>query len=469
MKKYLRWYDYLILNANWFSLTTRSQVLTPLIIPLLVQQFVGEELKGEYVGIIRLWALMAALLAQAVMGMLSDRSTSRFGRRRPFIAVGAIGEIVVMMAIGLTVGLEGLTGFYVLFGLYIFSMLTSNTSHAATQGLIPDLVPDEKKGIASGIKALLELPVPLIFVSFVIGGMLNKGNFWGAIITLCIVLAAGAIVSMYIKETPHEHNKEKLDWKPFLRMTGMTAVFMVVILGIGELVKIGAVTMTNKVLLILITGVGMVAAVLIGVLASLWVTTLGEENHKPSFVWWVVNRLMFLIGATNLAGFVLYFIQEKFVEYKGVAAAAPATKVTMFVGIFILLVALPAGWLADKVGKKTLLIVAGVLAFAGTIQIILSPSIPAMYIGASLVGGGVGLFYSANWALGTEIIPKENAGLFMGLSNLAGAGAGAIGAYIGGNVASSIGYTSLMGIYGVLFLLSIITLAGIKEPKIKSA
>ena len=35
-------------------------------------------------------------------------------------------------------------------------MIGSNISHAATQGLIPDMVPDEKKGLASGIKAMLE-------------------------------------------------------------------------------------------------------------------------------------------------------------------------------------------------------------------------------------------------------------------------------------------------------------------------
>ena len=73
--KFLRWYDYILINIHWFSMTTRSNVLTPLVIPLLVQQFVGEETKGTYLGIIRLWALMAALLIQAITGILSDRTT----------------------------------------------------------------------------------------------------------------------------------------------------------------------------------------------------------------------------------------------------------------------------------------------------------------------------------------------------------------------------------------------------------
>ena len=157
MKKQLHWYDYIIINSNWFAITTRSQILTPLVIPLLVQQFVGEELKGTYYGSIRLWSLMVALLAQALMGLLSDRSTLRWGRRRPFVVIGALGEVVMVILMGLTTNLEGMTGYWILFALYIGSMVTSNASHAATQGLIPDLVPEEKRGLASGVKALLEL------------------------------------------------------------------------------------------------------------------------------------------------------------------------------------------------------------------------------------------------------------------------------------------------------------------------
>ncbi len=61
-----RCFDYVTINSYWFALTARSQALSPLIIPLLVQQFIGEQAKGTFVGIIRLWALMAAVLVQAL-------------------------------------------------------------------------------------------------------------------------------------------------------------------------------------------------------------------------------------------------------------------------------------------------------------------------------------------------------------------------------------------------------------------
>jgi len=69
MKKDLAWLDYITLNFNWFSITTRSQVLSPLIAPLLVQRYIGEASKGTYLGNLRLAALMIALLVQALTGL----------------------------------------------------------------------------------------------------------------------------------------------------------------------------------------------------------------------------------------------------------------------------------------------------------------------------------------------------------------------------------------------------------------
>jgi len=103
------------------------------------------------------------------------------------------------------------------------------------------------------------------------------------------------------------------------------------------------------------------------------------------------------------------------------------------------------------------------LAAAGTSIVIFAPDLTMIYVGGSLVGAGIGFFYAANWALGTSIVPKSEAGRFLGISNLAGAGAGAIGAYIGGPIADRIGYTPIFAIYTILFIFSIFTLAQIQE------
>lgn len=471
MNRVIRWYHYITYNIYWFALTSRSQVLTPLIIPLLIQRFVGEAAKGELLGNMRLWSLMVAVLIQALMGLLSDQSTSKFGRRRPFIALGTIGEIIIYILIGFTAGMDGMTGYWFLFILYTLSMATANTAHAATQGIIPDLVPEEKRGRFSGFKALFELPLPLIFVSFVIGKMVSAGNIWGAIFTLIIVLIVCLLLTLTIKEEPLTEKPTKMDWNPIIRLVLMTAAFTVIILTSGFIVRqimnlILSGESTSSTILVMVIGLlGMLIAIGVGVWSSVSISIGEKIKDHHNFTWWVVNRLAFLAGSTNLAGFLVYFLQERFVELQGEKAAGPAASITMFIGIFILISAVPSGWLTDRFGTKKIILISAILTTLGTAFVLLSPSISWMYAAGCLVGAGIGFFYASNWALGTEIVPQDQAGRFLGISNLAGAGAGAVGAYIGGPIADQIGYTPLMTIYVVLFLFSILALSQIKLVK----
>lgn len=469
MTRPIRWHDLITINSYWFALSTRSQTISPLIIPLLVQLFVGEEIKGSAVGQMRLWALMTAVLVQALAGMLSDRSTSPLGRRRPFILFGTVGEVIVFTLIGFSTGLSGETGYWVLFGLYIFSMIFSNTAQAGTQGLIPDLSPESMRGRFSGVKAILELPLPLIFVSVLVGPLVARGEIWTALILVMAVLILCAAITMTVKEQRQEHPPFKVDWRPFLQLVFMTAVFTLLILGMGAIVQwflhlpLDLLPWQQSILTAAVGVAAMTAAVGVGVIASLRIGMGKEVQALPSFKWWVVNRLAFLAGSTNVATFLLFFLQERFSGMEAEKAAGPASRILLVVGIFILLTAFSGGWLADRYGKKILIIAAGVLSAFGMGIIILFREMSAVYIGGSIVGVGIGLFYSANWALGTEIVPREQAGRFLGMSNLAGAGAGAIGAYIGGPIADSMGYTFVLGMYTILFLISIIAVTKVKE------
>jgi Na+/melibiose symporter-like transporter len=282
---------------------------------------------------------------------------------------------------------------------------------------------------------------------------------------------------------PLRNKPEKLNWEPFILLIVMTGVFTGIIFGIGKLVNwISALAVDlpapGLVTLVGILGLlGMMIAIGVGVYASVRIGFKQAFIEAPSFVWWVISRLAFLVGATNLASFTLYFLQGR-LGYAQEKAAGPASTLTMFVGVFILLLAIPSGWLADRFGKKKLLVVAAILATAGVVTALSAPTLIIIYIGGSLIGAGCGLFYSANWALGTEIVPREKAGSYLGISNLAGAGAGAVGAYIGGPIADFItrtlpqypglGYVLLFGIYGILFLGSLIPLVKIHEKPFHS-
>jgi len=471
MKRF-NWYDYITINIYWFGLTAVSQS-NGLIQPLLIQRFVSPEQQGTFYGNMRLYSLMVALLVQALAGMLSDRSMAKQGKRRPYILIGTLLNVVALLAIGAS------PTYWFLFTGAVVSQVFSNISHGATQGLIPDLVPEDHRGRFSGVKAVMEL-LPIIIIALTIGPLIAKGQMWAGIGVQVGLLLLAMLITMLVKEEPLTEEPDPLDWKPFGRLVAMTLVFMAAILLSGVVVQwVGtnldkSSPMTNHLIMMGLVGLaGMAAAVILGVWGSIQISigrSVAKEN--PSFTWWVINRLAFLVGASNLSTFAIYFIQGR-LGFDGDEAAGPASQLKLIVGVLILVFAFPSGWLADRIGRKLLLGISGIMASIGTIILLLSPNMTVIIIGGCVVGAAIGIFFTTNWALGTDIVPKKDAGKFLGISNLAGAGAGAVGAYIGGPIADyftvnfpqtpGLGYMLIFAIYAALFLISSIVLIKVQE------
>ncbi len=478
MMKHVHWYDYITVNIYWLGLTMVSQT-NGLIQPLLIQGFVGRARQGTAYGRLRLYTLMVALLVQALAGMLSDHSTLRWGRRRPFIFIGTLCNAACVIAMGAA------PSYAFLFGIVVLSQIASNTAHAAEQGLIPDLVPENKRGMFSGVKSVMDL-LPVILVALTVGPLVAAGKLWTAIFVTVGILLGTMLLTMFVRETPLRESPGPLDWKPLGRLVMMTLVFMLVILGLGEIVgMIGRLvtTIDTLTLLLVIMGIAgllaMATAVIVGVWASVRISIGPQASQEhPSFVWWVINRLAFLVGATNLSNFAVYFLQAR-LGLEGEAAAGPASQMMMVVGILILLCAIPSGWLTDRINTKKLVAISGLAAAIGTLILILAPNLTIIYIGGGIIGAATGTFFTTNWALGTQIVPQQQAGRYLGISNLAGAGAGAVGAYIGGPIADyftirfpdlpGIGYLLIFGMYAGLFLISSLVLARVHAPAEKSA
>jgi hypothetical protein len=346
--------------------------------------------------------------------------------------------------------------------------------------LIPDVVPEDRRGRFSAIKAIFEIPIPVILVSFTIGKLIANGQMWAGLLVAMGIVTLVMLLTMLVHEEPLKETPPPLNWTPFLRLVGMTILFTVIILGVGQAVKLASQFLTDissATILFVVMGllglVAMVIAVAMGVYFSVRVGVGEDAKKNPSFTWWVINRLFFLVGTTNLSGFAIYFFQGRlgYVEEK---AAGPAAQLMMIVGVFILLSALPSGWLADRFGHKRMVMLSGLLAALGTAILVLTTSLSVIYVGGCLIGIATGFFFTSNWALGTRLVPKAEAGRYLGLSNLAGAGAGAVGGYIGGPIADfftaqfpaipGLGYVLLFTLYGVMFLLSVVALAGVHTP-----
>ena len=454
-----RWYDNITINNIWFAIAVRSQVMTPLVLPLLIQQFVGDEAKGAYYGGLRLWGLMVALLVQSVMGVLSDRFPGRWGRRRVFIAAGMVGEIMALCVVLGILDLHSMDGFWLLFLIYFLSNVAVNTAQAGANGLIPDLIPDTFKSKFAAVKSLFDLPLSLMFFAFVVSRVASTGNLNGAILILAGVNGVCLLLTLLVPEK-RVVEVQKINWAPILRLVLMVAVFTGVILSMGVLVRWLAAfiprgqSVTSLVLAGVISLLGMGLAITLSVGSGIFIS-LGKDGLKDlSYTSWLLNRLAFFTGTSNLGSFLVFFLQSKFTQMKGIQAAQPVSGLIMVTGVSILLATLPSGWLCDRFGKKRVILASTFLVASGVIVMVSMNTLALMTVGAALTGMGTGLFYTASWAMGTTLVPKSQAGLYLGLANIAGAGAGAIGAYIGGPIGDQFGYGLLMIVYGTVVLFS---------------
>ena len=95
-------------------------------------------------GIISGIAGLCAIIAFPLTGALSDRTTSRFGRRRPWIAGGALLFALALLLLGLQSSMIGIGVFWAL-ALTGFCVLT-----AALTATISDQVPVNQRGYVSG-------------------------------------------------------------------------------------------------------------------------------------------------------------------------------------------------------------------------------------------------------------------------------------------------------------------------------
>ena len=242
------------------------------------------EQKNSYLATVRVIGLAVAMLVQPLAGLLSDRSTSRFGRRRPYIATGALLNIIFLLVIGASPSSWGRPTPARALHSWSWSQgwrccrRRPTWRRATLQGLIPDIVPESQHGRASGVKSVFEL-LPVFVVIFV-GPLVDAGRIW-LVIGIAMVSSAitAAINVLGVHETPLREKPADSLLAPILRLVALTAIFVgstqVVVWLVkagGRWLREGGVAQATQVGLLGIIGlVGMAGAIFVGVYAGAWV------------------------------------------------------------------------------------------------------------------------------------------------------------------------------------------------------
>jgi MFS family permease len=197
-------------------------------------------------------------------------------------------------------------------------------------------------------------------------------------------------------------------------------------------------------------------------------------SDNPAYWWLIAERLLFLIGIYGVQTFAQYYLQDVLrvpdpPKQTGDLLAA----LTVAIVILVLL----GGWLTDKYGAKKVLYLATFIAAVGLFLMVFATDMNRLLVFGVILGSGIGLFLTANWALANTLAPEEEAGKYLGFTNLATAGSAAIARLEGPALdrlnhawpGEWIGYKALF-IFGALtILLSVLILKKIELKTVEPA
>jgi Na+/melibiose symporter-like transporter len=399
---------YVAMNVYWFGLAFMWNGLHPIVLPALLLGFVPESLKNTYLGGMTFVGLILAMVIQPLAGAISDRTRSRWGRRRPWILAGTLFDFIFLTGMALAAGFWGLAVAYVLL------QAASNAAHGPAQGLIPDLVPEERRGLASGIKNLFDMG-GLVVASLVAGQLMGNDNSVLAFAVMGGILAVSALVT--ILGTPEQRAAD---------LTGSAADYQ-----LRDLVR-------------------------------------PNLRRYPAYTRLIVSRFFILLGIYAVQSFAQYFIRDTL----GVLNPAEVTGNLMAaIGLALTALVFPAGLLSDRFGRRGLNVFAGALASLGIFLLLFVRSVISLYVFGGIIGMATGIFVSVNWALATDLIPQDEAGKYLGLSNLATAGSAAVARLTGPLIdglnalrpGAYLGYPALFLLASVSALLGALLILRIRE------
>ena len=388
----LRHVDFVVLSLYWVAIGYLWNSLTALILPDMIIHFVGQAHEGVAASVLKSIGTVMAIVWQPIVGGVSDRAVSPWGRRRPFIAAGTLGDLLFLAGIALAGNYWWLVVFYFLL------QFASNTAQAPYQGLLPDVVPPEQRGDASGYYGVANL---VGIASGTVGAGLLLAQF-------------GRVAAI----------------------ASIAAVLLTTMLATVALVPDRVVPVESQ---------------FRSVRPMLVATFVVPLRHR-AFLWLMASRLLIFMGFGGLQNFAYFYFDNVFFHHDAKATAIAASTLLGLSIAVAALVTWPASRLSERTGRRPLIFAAGLFGAVGTLVLVFSHyqwlpdsvvaplarflKVPDLAAQATLtglvIGVGLGIFFSVDWAFIQDIIPANQGGLYMGFSNIATAGAGIIAVFIGG-------------------------------------
>ena len=401
------------LSLYWFGLSSIFTGLTAILGGRIQFEGLGDKgSEGATLFSLNVAGAIIAALVQPTVGSISDYTISRWGRRKPYIFIGSVLDVVFLYGIASSNTILAIAAFMVLL------QVSANFAQGPFQGYVPDLVPAKQVGLASALVGLFQVLGNV--AGFGIGAWAVAANsfFLGTMALGALELVTMLSVVWRVDEGKTARAREGRSW-----------------FAIGK---------------------------------EAWGLDILAQR---SFLWLVGSRWFVLMGANMLVNFAVFFLAQTF-AYAQEDTGGPNIALLAATVVGNVLTAIPAGRISDRIGRKPVIYAACAVGAAGMAVIALAPALPIAVAGAFLFGSGVGMFLAVDWALMTDIIPKASSGRYMGISNVATATAGIVAVMTGGLLMDAMNRASgygagprfAFGLAVLYFLLGALLLKPVVEP-----
>lgn len=349
-----------MLSLYWFATSVEWTAILITTLPNQAYTIGGDPAKGQTLGTILLVGAFVSMLVAPVFGAISDRVITRFGRRKPWIVIGTVMNNVGLLGLAYFPRAHDMSSLPLFILAFMWVEFWNNVATAPYAALIPDIVPIEQRGSASGWYGLMNM-----LGSFVggIAGLLFTQNGVTDVVAIYYFIGAINFVGLagtigFVKELPVSIVLPSIKWKQFARSL---------------------------------------------------IEPLGDHDFR----WVFMTRFLMIMGAYTVQEFLQYFMRDVVKDFTlfGSRVAENAESAVSFFIITLLIGAvissLAAGVLSDKLGRKKMVYAASILqAIVPFVFIFFSPF--PLVVGLGVVFGlGYGAYASVDWAMASDVLPSE--------------------------------------------------------------
>lgn len=417
----------LAINAYWFGGGAHWQPITLSLLPIGATLVIASHADQILViGRANAAGNLFALLVPIVVGWLSDRTVSPWGRRRPWIAAGTAVNVVGLLMLGLAPTAAALVL------AYLVVQIGFNLAGGAFNGIIPDVVPEDQRGRASGLLGMMNqlgIVVGLLLTILIVGALgQNRIGMLAGYVMIALVLSATMLITLSAVHEPASVRSTPVS-RPRLAPAAVICIASSVIaIGLTFTLLLFSVGRTLAPLLAVTVLAGTTAY-----LSGRRLTALREffsAFGNNDFFWTFNTRFLVQLGIYTILPWVAFYFRDV-VHSHSYSTAAAYWSLALLVGAVVTSVV--GGHFSDRIRRRkvfvyisgaVMAIVASALVFG------LIASLPILYLMGIVFGLGYGCYYAVDWALACDVLPNSQkaAGRDMALWHIAFAMPAALGA-----------------------------------------